>query len=57
MVPEWEEVTTKIMDQTESAVRGGVTPAAALVALDREVDRLLERRRYLQQRVATEAPR
>jgi multiple sugar transport system substrate-binding protein len=57
MVPEWEEVTTKIMDQTEAAVRGGVTPAAALVALDREVDRLLERRRYLQQRVATEAPR
>ena len=47
MVPEWEQVTTKIMDQTEAAVRGGVTPAEALAALDREVDRLLERRRYL----------
>lgn len=47
MVPEWEQVTTKIMDQTEAAVRGGVTPAQALAALDREVDRLLERRRYL----------
>jgi multiple sugar transport system substrate-binding protein len=47
MVPEWEEVTTKIMDQTEAAVRGGVTPQEALRALDREVDRLLERRRYL----------
>lgn len=47
MIPEWEEVTTKIMDQTEAAVRGGSTPAAALHALDRDVNRLLERRRFL----------
>lgn len=47
MVPEWEEVTTKIMDETEAAVRGGKRPAAALTALDRDVNRLLERRRYL----------
>jgi multiple sugar transport system substrate-binding protein len=47
MVPEWEEVTTKIMDQTEAAVRGGVAPAAALAALDRDVNALLERRRFL----------
>ncbi len=47
MIPEWEEVTTKVMDQTEAAVRGGTTPAAALQALDRDVNRLLERRRFL----------
>ena len=47
MIPEWEEVTTKVMDETEAAVRGGITPAQALHALDRDVDRLLERRRYL----------
>jgi multiple sugar transport system substrate-binding protein len=47
MIPEWEEVTTKVMDETEAAVRGGITPAHALQALDRDVDRLLERRRYL----------
>jgi multiple sugar transport system substrate-binding protein len=47
MIPEWAEVTTKIMDQTEAAVRGGTTPAAALQALDRDVNRLLERRRFL----------
>lgn len=47
MIPEWELVTTKIMDQTEAAVRGGTTPAAALAALDAQVDRLLERRRFL----------
>jgi multiple sugar transport system substrate-binding protein len=47
MIPEWELVTTKIMDQTEAAVRGGTTPAAALATLDAQVDRLLERRRFL----------
>ena len=46
-LPEWEEVTTRIMDQTEAVVRGGVPPARALTALDRDVDHLLERRRYL----------
>jgi len=47
MVPEWEEVTTRVMDQTEAAVRGGTTSAHALATLDAEVDRLLERRRFL----------
>ena len=53
MIPEWEEVTTKIMDQTEAAVRGGVTAAEALATLDRQVDRVLERRRYLLARAGT----
>jgi multiple sugar transport system substrate-binding protein len=56
MVPEWEQVTTKILDQTEAAVRGGRSPAAALAALDAEVDRLLERRRFLLARRAGLAP-
>jgi multiple sugar transport system substrate-binding protein len=47
MVPEWELVTTKIMDQTEVAVRGRTSPQAALATLDQIVDRLLERRRFL----------
>ena len=47
MVPEWEQVTTKIMDHTEAAVRGGTDAGSALRALDEDVDRLLERRRYL----------
>ncbi len=47
MIPEWEEVTTEIMDATEAAVRGGVTPGQALAALDQNVDHLLERRRFL----------
>jgi len=56
MVPEWEQVTTKLMDQTEAAVRGGQSLGEALAALDRDVDRLLERRRYLLARRLVEAP-
>lgn len=56
MVPEWEEVTTKLMDHAEAAVRGGTSPAAALAALDADVDRLLERRRYLLARRKSAAP-
>lgn len=56
MVPEWEEVTTKLMDHAEAAVRGGRTAADALAALDRDTDRLLERRRFLLGRRARGAP-
>jgi multiple sugar transport system substrate-binding protein len=47
MVPEWEQVTTKVMDRTEAAVRGGQSAAQALSGLDADVNRLLERRRFL----------
>ena len=56
MIPEWEEVTTKVMDHTEAAVRGGKSPSMALTALDADVDRLLERRRYLRARRAAATP-
>jgi multiple sugar transport system substrate-binding protein len=56
MLPEWEEVTTKLMDHTEAAVRGGRSSAGELAALDAEVDRLLERRRYLLSRRQQVAP-
>jgi multiple sugar transport system substrate-binding protein len=56
MIPEWEEVTTKLMDHTEAAVRGGKAPGAALAGLDADVDRLLERRRYLRARRGADLP-
>ncbi len=56
MIPEWEEVTTKVMDHTEAAVRGGKSPQVALAELDADVDRLLERRRYLRARRAAGTP-
>lgn len=56
MVPEWEQVTTKVMDRTEAAVRGQLSAAEALKALDSDVDRLLERRRFLMHRDLVQKP-
>jgi multiple sugar transport system substrate-binding protein len=47
MIPEWENVTQKIMDWTERAVKGGLSSREALAGLDGDVNRLLERRRWL----------
>jgi multiple sugar transport system substrate-binding protein len=47
MVPEWEQVATKVIDHAETAIRGGKPARAALASLDADVDRLLERRRWL----------
>ena len=49
-VPEWEPIAIKLQDWTERAVRGGVTTHAALGAMDREVDQMLEKRRWLVER-------
>ncbi len=46
-VPEWEQISMKVADYAESAVRGAMSPDSALVALDRDVDRILEKRRWL----------
>lgn len=46
-VPEWEQIATRVQDQGEAAVRGARTPEAAVAALDRDVDGLLEKRRWL----------
>jgi multiple sugar transport system substrate-binding protein len=49
-IPEWDEITTLLADQSEAAVRGGVVPDSALAFLDREVDGALEKRRWLRAR-------
>jgi len=46
-IPEWERIAARISRAAESAVRGDETPDAALASLDRDVDRLLEKRRFL----------
>jgi len=47
MVPEWEEIAIRLQDETERAVRGRTPPDSALGELDRSVDRMLEKRRWL----------
>lgn len=51
-VPEWEQIAIRLQDWTERAVRGNVRPADALAAMDRETDRILEKRRWLLERRA-----
>jgi multiple sugar transport system substrate-binding protein len=51
-VPEWEQIATKIYEHAETAIRGRATAAEALAALDRDVDRILEKRRFLLARQA-----
>ena len=46
-VPEWEQIATKVLEHGEQAVRGRMSVDQALATLDRDVDGLLEKRRFL----------
>lgn len=46
-IPEWERIAGKIVHYAEKAVRGELTEEQALTALDEDVDRILEKRRWL----------
>jgi multiple sugar transport system substrate-binding protein len=49
-VPEWEQISLKLQHAVEGMVLGGVPADSGLAALDREVDRILEKRRWLLER-------
>ena len=46
-VPEWEQIATKIFEHGEKAVRGKQTSVEAMAALDKDVNGILEKRRWL----------
>lgn len=46
-VPEWEEIRKRVQDRTEQAVYGASSPDSILAALQIQVDRILEKRRWL----------
>lgn len=50
-VPEWEQIATKVLQYGEAAVRGQQTPKQAMSALDNDVSNLLEKRRWLMDKV------
>jgi multiple sugar transport system substrate-binding protein len=52
-IPEWELITVKLQERTEEAVRGATPPDSALARLDRDVERILEKRRWLLERRRT----
>lgn len=49
-IPEWERIASRIAAYAEKAARGEMAPSAALEALNDEVDRILEKRRWLLER-------
>jgi multiple sugar transport system substrate-binding protein len=49
-VAEWEQIVMRVQDHMERAARGKTSPDSALAALDRDVDRMLEKRRWLAER-------
>ena len=46
-VPEWEQIATRVFEYGEQAVRGGRPIDSVLAALDRDVDAMLEKRRWM----------
>lgn len=46
-IPEWEQIAMKVQQYAEIASVQRMTVTQALVALDREVDRILEKRRWM----------
>jgi multiple sugar transport system substrate-binding protein len=49
-VPEWEQIATRVAERAEEVVRKARPLDAALAALDADVDRMLEKRRWLADR-------
>jgi multiple sugar transport system substrate-binding protein len=56
-VPEWEQIATRVQDEVERVVRRTTTADSALADLDADVDRMLEKRRWLRERALGEAHR
>jgi multiple sugar transport system substrate-binding protein len=46
-VPEWEQIAQKLAEDLEPAIRGRETVRASLAAVDADVDRMLEKRRWM----------
>ena len=50
-IPEWEEISIRLLDDAIGPmVLGHARPDSTLAALDRSVDRILEKRRWLVER-------
>ena len=47
LVPEWEQIATRLQERAEAAIRGAESPDTALARLDRDVDKILEKRRWI----------
>jgi len=50
LVPEWEQIATKVFEHGEQAIRGRKSVEKALAALDSDVDGILKKRRWLMEK-------
>ena len=57
MVPEWEQIAIRLQELAERGVRGRTPADSVLAELDRDVDRMLEKRRWLLARRAAAGSR
>jgi multiple sugar transport system substrate-binding protein len=46
-IPEWEQIVTLFFERSEAVIRGRAAPDAELAVLERDVNRVLEKRRFL----------
>ena len=53
MIPEWEQIAMRVQERSEMAARGAVEADSALALLDEDVERILEKRRWLLARART----
>lgn len=53
-VPEWERIATRVAECAEQVMRGSRDLDSALAALDADVDRMLEKRRWMLDRAETQ---
>jgi multiple sugar transport system substrate-binding protein len=51
-LPEWEFIATRLQERAEAVARGAQSPDSAMAGLDRDVDTILEKRRWLMARQA-----
>jgi multiple sugar transport system substrate-binding protein len=47
MIPEWEQIAMRVQERAEMAARGAVPADSALAFLDRDVEQILVKRRWL----------
>jgi len=50
MVPEMEQIAIRLQELSERAIRGQAPPDSVLAEMDRDVDQILEKRRWLMER-------
>ncbi len=53
-VPEWEQITTKVFEHGEQAIRGRQSTTEALAGLDHDVNGILAKRRWLMEKRKSE---